>query len=292
MLMNDDRNNDPMLAELLSQHALQCLDAEGAARLQRLLADDPALASEAGDLCRVVDMLALSRECTPPPQLRERVLAAARTAANLGAQRQSLESPVPVLRSTRRVPTPRRWHMFASLTFAAAASIACAVLLVQRQEQQQELAAERAQWAQERAVLNRQLELKAQAASMLLEPNVVVSFPLDGRKLALDAGNTDPRNPAAAALGYVLLDLDARRASIAVLDLPAAPAGHSYHLWAVLESQGKVPCGRFSPAADGRILTQFPIPVDSYTSPIERLILTVEPDSDQVAPRGATVMTS
>ena len=89
----------------------------------------------------------------------------------------------------------------------------------------------------------------------------------------------------------MLLDLDARRASIAVLDLPAAPVGHSYHLWAVLESK-KVPCGRFTPASDGRILTQFAIPVDSYTSPIERLILTVEPDSEQTIPRGTTVMTS
>jgi hypothetical protein len=270
--MNDDRNIDPMVAELLSQHALQSLDADGAARLQRMLAEDPVLVDEAEELCRVVDMLALSTQCTPPPRLRERVLAATRTAAN--------SQPVVLTGKVRAPAPPRRWPMFASLTLAAAASLACAVLIVERQEQRQQMDALRAQSAKQTAQLNRQLELKTKAASMLLEPNVVVDFPLGGR------------NPATTAMGYVLLDLDARRASIAVLDLPAAPAGHSYHLWAVLESEGKVPCGRFTPEADGRILTQFPIPVDSYTSPIQSLILTVEPDSDQMTPRGTTVMTS
>jgi hypothetical protein len=265
--MNDDLNIDPTVAELLSQHALQCLDAEGTARLQRMLAEEPALVHEAEELCRVVDLLALSTHRTPPPRLRERVLAATRTAANSPRSHNSAKV---------RALAPRRWPMFASMSLAAAASLACAVLVIERQD----LATERAQWVQERAHLNQQLELKSKAASMLLEPNVVVDFPLDGL------------NPAAAAVGYVLLDLDARRASIAVLDLPAPPAGHSYHLWAVLESKGKVPCGRFTPTADGGILNQFPIPVNSYTSPIERLILTVEPDSDQTMPRGTTVMTS
>jgi hypothetical protein len=272
MLMNDDRNIDPMVAELLSQHALQSLDAEGAARLQRMLAEDPALSNQAEELCRVVDMLALSTQCTPPPRLRERVLAATRTAAN--------SQPVVLTPKVRASAQPRRWHTFASLTLAAAASVACAVLLVERQEQREELDALRTQSAKQTAQLNRQLELKTKAASMLLEPNVVIDFPLGGR------------NPAATAMGYVLLDLDARRASIAVVDLPAVPAGHSYHLWAVLESQGKVPCGRFTPETDGSILNRFSIPVNSYTSPIQRLILTVEPDSDQMTPRGTTVMTS
>src|SRR5688572_5240425 len=188
MLMNDDSNIDPMVAELLSQHALQSLDAEGAARLQRMLAEDPALVHEAEALCRVVDMLGLSAQCAPPARLRERVLAAARTAAN----------PQPVVFTPKvraLTPPPRRWHTFASLSLAAAASLACAVLLVERQEQRQEMIELRTQSAKQTAQLNRQLELKTKAASMLLEPNVVVDFPLGGR------------NPAATAMGYVLLDL-------------------------------------------------------------------------------------
>src|SRR5688572_11203468 len=149
MLMNDDHNIDPMVAELLSQHALQSLDAAGAARLQRMLAEDPALAAEAEELCRVVDMLALSTQCTPPPQLRERVLASTRTAAN----------SQPMLTPKVRAVAPRRWPMFASWSLAAAASLACAVLIVERQEQREEMAALREQAAQQTAQLNRQLEL-------------------------------------------------------------------------------------------------------------------------------------
>lgn len=263
MLMNEDRNVDP-IADLLSQHALQGLDAEGEAQLQRLLSEDPALARESEELRRVVELLPLVTQCAPPAHLRARVLSAARAAA----------AP-PVRVDHVRSIKPKRWPLVASATLAAAASLTCAVLIASLVRVDHE----RDSLTKANESLKRELDLKSKAASMLLEPNIVMAFSLDGL------------SAAAHASGYVLLDLDARRASIAVLDLPPAPAGHSYHLWAVLESK-KVPCGRFTPAPDGRILTQFSIPVDSYTSPIERLILTVEPDSEQTTPRGTTVMTS
>ncbi len=279
--MNEDRNVDPTIADLLSQQALQCLDSETAARVQRLLADDPALAHEAAELGRVVELLAFTSQCPAPPQLRSRILSAAQSAVS---SQSAIRSQSQLDRKTTSTPAgatkfhhlaPKRWPLLVSISLAAAASLACAVLVMERTE----LEDERSTWATKQANLQRQLALETQAASMLLEPNVVLSFPLGGR-----------RN-ASSASGYVMLDLDARRASIAVHDLPAAPPGHSYHLWAVLEAKN-VACGRFTPAADGRILTQFMIPVDSYTSPIQKLILTVEPDRDQSVPRGTTVMTS
>jgi hypothetical protein len=273
--MNEDCNTDP-IADLLSQHALQDLDAESAARLQRLLAEDPALAREAEELRHVVELLPWVTQCAPPAHLRARVLAAAQATAVQPSEPAKVRAirPKPV--------AAKRWPLLASLSLATAASLACAVLLTERVDWNTErtvLLDEKSHLLQQNSQLEREVELKTKAASTLLEPNVVLSFPLGGR------------NPAASASGYVLLDLDARRASIAVRDLPAAPAGYSYHLWAVLESK-KVPCGRFTPAADGRILTQFVIPVDSYTSPIQSLILTVEPDREQTTPRGTTVMTS
>ena len=273
MHMNEDRNTDP-IADLLSQHALEDLDAESAARLQRLLAEDPALAREAEELRHVVALLPLVTQCAPPAHLRARVLAAAQASTPPAVQPSNVR--VLARRSTQR------WPVLASLSLAAAASLACAVLITQRVDwtsERAQLVSEQAQLSAENARLERALKLRSEAASMLLEPNIVRTFAMGGR------------NPASAAAGYVLLDLDARRAAIAVLDLPTPPSGHSYHLWAVLESK-KVPCGRFTPAADGRILTQFAIPVDSYTSPIQSLILTVEPDSEQTTPRGDTVMTS
>jgi len=279
--MNEDRNVDPTIADLLSQQALQCLDPETGAQVQRLLAGDPALAREAADLQRVVELLAFASQSPPPAHLRARVLSAAQSTASLqsAAQTQSQGDGKAVSAPARNAKVhhlkAKRWPLIVSTSLAAAASLTCAVLVLERSEREDE----RNTWVMRGASLQRQLELETQAASMLLEPNVVVSFPMGGR-----------RN-ASSASGYVMLDLDARRASIAVHDLPAPPPGHSYHLWAVLESKN-VACGRFTPAANGRILTQFMIPVDSYTSPIQKLILTVEPDSDQSVPRGTTVMTS
>jgi hypothetical protein len=277
--MNEDRI-DPNIAELLSQQALQSLDSETAAHVQRLLADDPVLAREAEDLQGVIEKLAYASQCPPPPHLRARVLAAAQNASASNWSAAGARAASEVAGNGSRNPkirrlTAKRWPLILSASLAAAASLACAVLVLERTNHD----SEHRTWDLREANLQRQLELETQAAAMLLEPNVVLSFPLGGR---LDA---------ASASGYVMLDLDARRASIAVHDLPAAPAGHSYHLWAVLESKN-VACGRFVPAADGRILTQFMIPVDSYTSPIQKLILTVEPDHDQAVPRGTTVMTS
>lgn len=133
------------------------------------------------------------------------------------------------------------------------------------------------------AVENRQLrqEMAQQdaAARMLLEPNVIKSFAMRGV------------GPADGAAGVVLLDLDAKRASISIRDLPALPEGQSYFLWAELEG-AKVPCGQFRSLEDGTLLTQFPIPVDSYVSPILRLVMTVETGAASGTPAGAEVMTS
>jgi len=153
----------------------------------------------------------------------------------------------------------RNWPFGIAASIAAASSLACAVLLYQG--------------ARER----HHTELALAAASMLREPNVVMNFELEG---------------AGGARGVVLLDLDAARASIALTGVaPPAPGG-AYHLWALLDSK-RVPCGQFTPQPDGTLTTQFPIPVDSYTAPIDRLVLTAETSADPLAePAGAVVMTS
>src|SRR5437773_2151004 len=73
--------------------------------------------------------------------------------------------------------------------------------------------------------------------------------------------------------------------------LRALPAGQVYRLWALV-GEKNVPCGDFGVNPEGRVVTQFPIPVDSYTAPIAKLFLTVEPTSAGPEPSGPTVMTS
>jgi hypothetical protein len=158
-------------------------------------------------------------------------------------------------------PTRRPWAFAIAASIAAVATVASVALWVQQQR------------------IARDFQLQASAAAMLREPNVVVSYDLGGVA------------QASSARGVVLLDLDAKRASIAVRGLPPLPDGQQYALWAEL-ADGSVPCGEFRPQPDGSLVTQFPIPVDSYTSPIRRLKLTVEPRAGASAPSGAVVMAS
>ena len=241
-------SDEQEMRDLLVRYVLGDVEPEARSLMRRLFEADPALAKEAAELERTLQLLPLATAVAPPPHLRERVLAAAR----------GMSTPRAVT-ARRPADRTRYWH-FATAAALAASAIVCALLLV------------------ERAALRHEFEQQARAAGMLREPNVVLSFKLTG------AGS------ASAASGYVLLDLDAKRASISVDKLPDAPQGYAYHLWAILESK-QVPCGRFNPVG-GSLLTQFAIPVDSYTSPIQKLILTLQPDNDQAAPKGEAIMTS
>lgn len=251
--------DNELLQDLLVRRVLGELSPAEREQLDRALASNPALAAEAASLERTTEMLGRSVRCAPPASLRARVLESARREIGNPPQKVFASD----LRPAPRRPAARVWNWpFASVAaLASAAAIACAFVIVDDMR------------------LRRDLELQRSAAAMLREPNIVLAFSLEGS------------GASAEAAGIVLLDLDARRASIAVNNLPALPPQQSYHLWAVLESKN-VPCGQFLPGRDGRILTQFAIPVDSYTSPIEKLILTVQEQDAAAAPLGPVAMTS
>lgn len=241
------------MRERLVRHVLGDLQDDEAAIVERALRESAALAAEADELRKTLDLLPFATQSAPPAALRDRVLS--------GASVELGRGKVTALPAARAQKRRFSWSLAATASFATAASVACGFLLM------------------DRAQLQRETGLQMQAAKMLREPNVVSSFALKG------AGTI------AKADGFVLLDMDAKVASIAVRDLPAAPTGYAYHLWAELEGK-HVPCGRFTPTADGRIVTQFPIPVDSYTSPLKRLVVTIERDQDVAAPTTAVVMSS
>jgi anti-sigma-K factor RskA len=127
--------------------------------------------------------------------------------------------------------------------------------------------------------LRSELEIQRDVTAMLQEPNVVRSFTLAG------AGS------AGRAFGSVTLDLDAKKGAVALRRLPTLPAEQVYRLWARVGDHS-VPCGDFVAAADGTVRAQFRVPVESYTAPIARLFVTVEPRKPADAPTGPTVMES
>jgi anti-sigma-K factor RskA len=125
----------------------------------------------------------------------------------------------------------------------------------------------------------RELALERELRAALQEPNVVVTFALAGR------------GEMQGASGRVSLDLDARRGAVVFEGLRPLPADRVYRLWAAVADQ-MVPCGTFQATAEGRVVAQFAVPVDAYTAPIGRLVLSVEPVALPPAPAGPVVMES
>lgn len=168
---------------------------------------------------------------------------------------------------TRAIPTPARaaprparrvvWSRFAA---AAAAGLALA-FGVDAWRTRQELA------------------LQREMTVALQEPNVVRSFAMAGT------------GEARGAIGRVALDLDAKKGAVVLKGMPVLPEGKVYRLWARV-ADNDVPCGEFRSDPAGAVLAQFVVPVESYTAPIGKLFVTVEPETPSAAPTGPTVMTS
>ena len=124
-----------------------------------------------------------------------------------------------------------------------------------------------------------ELALQREVTTALQEPNVMRSFALAGT------------GPASGAVGRVALDLDAKKGAVVLKGMPMLPPGEVYRLWAAVGDKS-VPCGQFTANQDGAVLAQFVVPVESYTAPIGKLFVTVEPATLPDAPTGPRVMES
>jgi hypothetical protein len=165
-----------------------------------------------------------------------------------------------ILQAAREGPAVRRprvrpwWPLL-----AAAATLAAVSLLVQN------------------ASLRRELQTQREVAALLQQPNVVLAFDMKGT-------GTEPD-----AFGSVALDLDAKKGAVVLRKLPALPPEKVYRLWALVGDQ-PVPCGQFNANPANAVVSLFPVPVDAYTAPVTRLLLTVEPAAAPKRPEGPTVM--
>jgi hypothetical protein len=126
---------------------------------------------------------------------------------------------------------------------------------------------------------SRDCETEPVDAEVLLEPNVVKSFALAGT------------GSARGAYGRVALDMDGKRGAVVLHGMPALAAGSVYRLWARV-GDTNVPCGDFGAQPNGQVVAQFVVPVESYTAPLARLFVTVEPSGGPAEPSGPTVMQS
>jgi anti-sigma-K factor RskA len=254
MSMIDPTDRDA-LAELMTRYVLGDLGDDEARAMRRLARERPAVAAELDRLQRTLDLIPYAAVAAPPPDLRARILAAVPAQPS-----RTVPSPIDARRppATAAQPAPR------VLTLARVVGSIAALLIVA-------LA-----WDGQR--VRQELALERDVAMTLQQPNVVQQFALHGTGISLAAGT-------------VVLDLDAKRAAVAIHGLPALPQGQVYRLWARI-ADASIPCGQFNADANDIVRSQFTIPVDAYTSPVRQLFLNVEPAEQAAQPVGRTVMVS
>jgi anti-sigma-K factor RskA len=237
--------DDVDLQDQAVQYVLGELPAAEARALETRMTSDLELASEVRRLRATLGLLPFATVAEPPPALRAQVLEAAvaqhRAAAGISA--------VP---AAKRPRTGSTRHDAAAI----AATIALAFGIDSYRTRQE-------------------LKLQEQVASLLLEPNVVRSFDVEG----------------GGAVGRVALDLDSKRGAVVLRGAKPLPTGQTYRLWAQVAEKA-VPCGDFRARPDGTVLAQFSVPVDAYTAPIGKLFVTVEPAGAGDKPTGPVVMQS
>jgi len=252
-----DPTDRDALEDLMTRYVLGELEDDETRELERLARQRPALRDEIGRLRRTLGLVPYAEVQTPPPDLRARVLAAAEAQARTAAP----ATVTPLAGGARAALPAGRSRM---LTVTRVVGSIAAVLIVA-------LA-----WDGHR--LREELALQQDVTTTLQQPNVVRQFALHGTGVSLAAGT-------------VVLDLDAKRAAVAIRGLAPLPPGQTYRLWARI-GDGAVPCGQFNADARGAVVSQFTIPVDAYTSPVEQLFLNVEPAEQGAHPTGTTVMVS
>jgi anti-sigma-K factor RskA len=237
--------DDVDLQDQAVQYVLGELPAAEARALEARMTSDEELAVEVRRLRATLGLLPFATVAEPPPALRAQVLEAAvaqhRAAAGTGV--------TPAAKRPHRVV----WSQFAA---AIVATIALAFGIDSYRTRQE-------------------LKLQEQVASLLIEPNVVRSFDVEG----------------GGAIGRVALDLDSKRGAVVLRGAKPLPAGQTYRLWAQVADKA-VPCGDFRARPDGTVLAQFSVPVDAYTAPIGKLFVTVEPAGAGDKPTGPVVMQS
>jgi anti-sigma-K factor RskA len=221
---------------------------------ERQMASDAALAAEVGRLRNTFELLPYGNVTPPPAGLRDRVMAAAVAEAEPVPQPARSESAKVVPFPVARPARRIVWSRFA----AAAAAVLALALGIDSWRVRQELS------------------LQRDVTALLSEPNVVHTFDLAGK---------------GGAFARVSLDMDAKKGALVAHNLPPLPAGQVYRLWAAVGDKS-VECGQFNAPNDGVTKTQFAVPVESYTAPIGKLFVTVEPTAPTPTPTGPTVMES
>ncbi len=257
-----DPTDRETLEDLLTRYVLGELRGDDAVELEGLIAERPDLTVELQRLQRTVGLMPYAAVAAPPPDLRGRVL---RAAEGIDVRADApTSSPNHKERDPRITPISRAGRTRGGAPWRKIVGSIAALLIIAL--------------AWDGFRLRQELALQRDVTTTLQEPNVVLSFALHGTGASLAAGSA-------------VLDLDAKKAAVAIRGLPPLPADQVYRLWARVGDE-MVRCGEFKVNAEGAVVNQFTIPVDAYTEPVRALVLTAEPAISAGHPVGRTVMVS
>lgn len=244
--------------DLIAGYTLGNLDAEEAVDLERLLATHPQLRLEIERSAKTAVLLARTvPQPAAPPQLRQKLMAA--------AARPEVR-PLPI--------QPRSAFPWRVAIGSAAAIVLLALGGDNLRLRQQLVVAEQ-------SLTEAQRELREQQATIAsLEQRDSAFFRLTGK------GNL-------AAAGSAIFPPNSQEVIVSVKDLPPAPEGEIYRIWAIVENQSEpIFCGQFTTNPDGAITRSWKTPPAIANATVSKLVITTELIDAPRRPQGTAVMQS
>ena len=269
------------LEELMTGYVLDSLSPEEDEELQRLLAENPQLATEENLWWEALELLPYTLpEVEPSAHLHSAILNAVQAETNREQVRNytsaevepsaHLDSPIidATQAQTNRERVRRRsrflWRTIAGGSIAALFALALGLdnyrLRQELKATQQALKIERTQ--------------KSEIVTALLQPNTRLSS-LTGK------GNN--------ASGSIILNLDEQKAVIVANNLESPPSDRIYRLWAISEKK-PIACGEFSANRQGTVLDEFSLRAPVCSNTTSTFAVSLEPLSLPPQPVGPIVM--
>ncbi len=240
------------LHELAAAYALGALDPQERDEVEAHVASCPTCRAEVGELREVAALLAHSAPLVEPSRLaalRARVVADATRVRPLVAVRDVAS----VSRATRSV-----WSQ--TTTWLAAASLLIAAVAA-------------GGWWQARREEARLAKTLAQTSETLAERDSVLSAFFGPMVHVVSLSEGENQKPSAR----VFWNHTRKEFIITAFNIPPAPPGKTYQLWAIRNGQAPLSMGTFDTDANGRALAVRPVGEINEAGYIDNCALTLEP---------------
>ncbi len=276
--------NEPHPTDLAAGYVLDDLSPEEAARLDRALAENPALHGEIAALGEALALLPYDMPIVAPSAgLKAKILNAASQSIAATSQSKPPSKVIPI-------GTPRRrhwqqWIPAISTGIAAVAIVTVGLNQVQLSRQsQQTIALQQRLEATNAALIQMRGELQAS------QNRVAILTQAGARTYALNGATPNPENGQPSTARLVAKPGD-RAVTLVAQNLPKLADNQVYRLWAVATPKAApMYCGEFRQDAGGT--AQWVAPNVACTQNPAQLLITLDAPTDPTTSAGPLVMRS